>query len=161
MGLVKIGRVIRPHGVKGGMKVSSDFKYKKKAFIKDNTIYINNKEYKIINYTFCGGNQLDICYLTNINSIDDVISIRQNDIYIDKALLGIDEILLEELLDMDIYDKDTLIGKVIDIQTGINPLIITRYNGKKLYIPRQDVYIDDIDQDNNRINLSDKYKELL
>ncbi|MCR5224054.1 MAG: hypothetical protein K6C11_02790, partial [Bacilli bacterium] len=65
------------------------------------------------------------------------------------------------LLDMDIYDKDTLIGKVIDIQTGINPLIITRYNGKKLYIPRQDVYIDNIDQDNNRINLTDKYKELL
>ena len=161
MGLVKIGRVIRPHGVKGGMKVSSSFKYKNKAFKKDNTVYINNKEYKIINYTFCGGNQLDICYLTDINTIDDVISIRQNDIYIDKKLLGIDEILDEELLNMEIYHNNELIGVVSDIQTGINPLIITKYNGKRLYIPRQDVYIDNIDVDNNRIDLSDKYKELI
>jgi 16S rRNA processing protein RimM len=161
MGLVKIGRVIRPHGVKGGMKVSSSFKYKNKAFKKDNTVYINNKEYKIINYTFCGGNQLDICYLTDINTIDDVISIRQNDIYIDKKLLGIDEILDEELLNMEIYHNNDLIGVVSDIQTGINPLIITKYNGKRLYIPRQDVYIDNIDVDNNRIDLSDKYKELI
>ena len=62
---------------------------------------------------------------------------------------------------MEIYHNNELIGVVSDIQTGINPLIITKYNGKRLYIPRQDVYIDNIDVDNNRIDLSDKYKELI
>ena len=161
MGLIKVGRVIRPHGVKGGMKVSSDFKYKKDVFKKDNTVTINNRLYKIINYTFTGGGQLDIAYLENINTIDDVISIRQSDIYIDKESLGLDIILDEELLDMDVYFNNELVSKVIDIQTGINPLIIIKYNNKTIYIPRQDEFISNIDINTNRIDVTDKFKELI
>ena len=158
---VLIGRVIRPHGVKGGMKVSSDFKYKKNAFKVNNTLYIKDKPYKITSYSFAGGGQLDICYLEGINTIDDVISIRQNNIYINKEDLNITEILDEELLDLDVYNNDELIGTVKDIQTGINPLIILNYNGKRLYIPRQDQYISNIDLDNHRIDITDKFKELV
>ena len=161
MGLIKVGRVIRPHGVKGGMKVSSDFKYKKDVFKKDNTVTINNRLYKIVNYTFTGGGQLDIAYLENINTIDDVISIRQSDIYINKDSLGLDIILDEELLDMDVYFNNELVSKVIDIQTGINPLIIIKYNNKNIYIPRQDEFISNIDINTNRIDLTDKFKELI
>ena len=161
MGLIKVGRVIRPHGVKGGMKVSSDFKYKKDVFKKDNTVTINNRLYKIVNYTFTGGGQLDIAYLENINTIDDVISIRQSDIYIDKESLGLNIILDEELLDMDVYFNNELVSKVIDIQTGINPLIIIKYNNKNIYIPRQDEFISNIDINTNRIDVTDKFKELI
>ena len=161
MGLIKIGRVIRPHGVKGGMKVSSSFKYKKEAFKKDNTLIINNRTYKILSYTFAGGNQLDIAYLSGINTIDDVIGIRQQSIYINKHDLHIDEILDEELVCMDVYYNNEFIGTVEDINTGINPLIIVNIDGKKVYIPRHDEFISNIDLDNNRIDLKDKYKELL
>ena len=44
---------------------------------------------------------------------------------------------------------------------GINPLIIVKYEGKRLYIPRQDAFISNIDLDNNRIDITDKYKELI
>ena len=161
MGLVNIGRIVRPHGVKGGMKVSSDFKYKNNAFVKGNTIYIKDKFYTIMSYTNTGGNQLDILYLEGINTIDDVITIRHNNIYINKDDLNIDEILDEELINMEVYYKDELIGVVDDIKTGINPLIMINYNNKVLYIPRQDSFIENIDVDNNKILLTDKYKELL
>jgi hypothetical protein len=95
MGLIKIGRVIRPHGVKGGMKVSSSFKYKKEAFKKDNTLIINNRTYKLLSYTFAGGNQLDIAYLSGINTIDDVIAIRQQSIYINKHDLHISKLFVK------------------------------------------------------------------
>ncbi len=156
MGLIKVGRVIRPHGVKGAMKVSSTFRYKKDVFKKDNTVIINNKTYKILNYIFAGGGQLDICSLEGINTIDDVISIRQNDIYVNKNELNTNELLLEELVDMEVYYKQELLGKVTNIQDGLNPLIIVNDN---LYIPRQDVFIDKIED--NKIYLTDKYKELI
>ena len=161
MGLVYIGRIVRPHGVKGGMKVSSDFKYKNKAFTKGNTIYIKDRPYKIASYTVAGGNQLDICYLEGINTIDDVISIRHNDVYINKEDLNIDEILDEELVNMEVYYNNELIGTVDNIQTGMNPLIELLYNNKRIYIPRQDYFIDSIDVDNNKIYLKDTFKELL
>ena len=161
MGFVKVGRIIRPHGVKGGMKVSSDFKYKKDVFKKGLVIYINNDPYRIVSYTFAGGNQLDICYLEGINTIDDVISIRHNDFYINKNDTNINDILDEELLNMDVYSNNELLGTVIDIQTGINPLIILNINDKRVYIPRQDAFISNIDIDNKRIDITDKYKELV
>ena len=161
MGRVLIGKVLRQHGVRGGMKVSSDFKYKKEAFKVGNTIYILNRPYKITQYSYAGGGQADICYLEGINTIDDVIAIKQNSIYIDKESLNINEILDEELLYLDVYNNNNKIGEVIDIQTGMNPLIIVKYEGKRLYIPRQDAFISNIDLDNNRIDITDKYKELI
>ena len=62
---------------------------------------------------------------------------------------------------LDVYNNDDLIGRVEDIQTGINPLIILKYEGKRLYIPRQDAFISNIDLDNNRIDITDKFKELI
>ena len=161
MGLIKIGRVIRPHGVKGGMKVSSDFKYKKKAFIANSTIYINNTPYKLLSYSFAGGGQLDIAYLEGINTIDDVIRIRQSDIYINKSVLNIDEILDQELINMDVYLEDELLSTVEDVQSGINPLIIFKYNNKNVYVPRQDVFIKEINVDENKIVFNENIRGLL
>ena len=161
MKLINIGKILRQHGVKGGMKVSSDFKYKKEAFKVGNTIYVLDKPYKITSYSYAGGGQADICYLEGINTIDDVIAIKQNTIYIDKDSLNIKEILDEELLNMEVYLNSELIGTVYDIQTGINPLIMVKYNGKNVYIPRQDIYIKNIDVDNNKIELTEDARGLL
>lgn len=161
MNLINIGRILRQHGVKGGMKVTSDFKYKKEAFKVGNTIYVLDKPYKITSYSYAGGGQADICYLEGINTIDDVIAIKQNNIYIDKDSLNIKEILDEELLDMEVYLDTQLLGVVTDIQTGINPLIIINNEGKNIYIPRQDIYIKNIDVDNNKIELTDEVRGLL
>ena len=62
---------------------------------------------------------------------------------------------------MDVYFNNELISTVVDIQTGINPLIIINYNNKKIYIPRQDEFISNIDINTNRIDLTDKFKELI
>ena len=161
MGLIKIGRVIRQHGVRGGMKIKSDFKYKKDAFKVGNVLKINNRDYKLTAYSFAGGGQLDIAYLEGINTIDDVIKIKQNDIYIDKSILNTNEILDEELLGMDVYLNNDLLGTVTDINTGINPLIIINKDGKNIYIPRQKEYINNIDVDNNRIDVSENVGGML
>lgn len=161
MGLIKVGRVIRPHGVKGAMKVSSDFKYKKDVFKPGNILTINKKDYKLISYSFAGGGQLDIAALEGINTIDDVIAIRQNDIYVDKRILNTDEILDQELIGLNVYLNNELIGMVEEVESGINPLIILYHDNKKVYIPRQDVFIASIDIDQDRIELTNEAGGLL
>ena len=58
MSLIYVGKVIRPHGVRGEMKVDSSFEYKEKAFVKDNIVLlsnngINNNQFIFFERRFC------------------------------------------------------------------------------------------------------------
>ena len=47
MNLINIGKIVNTHGLKGEIRIISDFKYKKDVFKTDNIVYINNEKYII------------------------------------------------------------------------------------------------------------------
>ena len=50
MNNVYIGKVVNTHGIKGEIRILSDFPYKDKVFIIDNKIIIGDSEYIIKSY---------------------------------------------------------------------------------------------------------------
>ena len=50
MDLVLIGKYVKTHGIKGEIKIRSNFKYKDKVFVVGNKIIIKNKEFVINGY---------------------------------------------------------------------------------------------------------------
>ena len=49
MTLIKIGKIVNTHGIKGELRLLSKFPYKDKVFINNMTIYIDKKDKEIIN----------------------------------------------------------------------------------------------------------------
>ena len=49
MTLIKIGKIVNTHGIKGELRLLSKFPYKDKVFINNITIYIDKKDKEIIN----------------------------------------------------------------------------------------------------------------
>ena len=50
MDKVYIGKIVSTHGIKGEVRIISDFLYKEKVFVVGNKLIIDDKEYTINSY---------------------------------------------------------------------------------------------------------------
>lgn len=154
MELINIGKIVGTHGIKGEIKIISNFEFKEKVFTKDFNIYINkNKKEKIISYR--KHKNYDMILLEGYNNINQVLDFKNQYVYIDKDDLNLkdNEILDEDIIGMDAYLFDDKIGIVNDIYnvSEKNKIIEINFDHKKILIPYHKDFIKEIDKNNNKI----------
>ena len=110
-----VGKIVGTHGIKGELKVLSDFKFSDKVFAKDKRIIINNKTY-IINSVRKHKNFILIT-LNDYNDINQVLDFIKKNIYIDEEdlVLNDEEILDEDLVKYHILTTDGKSGIIKEI----------------------------------------------
>ena len=147
-----IGKVVTTHGIKGEIKILSDFKYKKEVFKKDFKIYIGeNKEEFIIN-SYRVHKNYDMITLEGFYNINDVLRFRNKKVYIDKSSLNIDGYLDEDLIGLDIVMNGKVIGKVKSVvKIPKNDLLEISNQNKVFYIPNNNNVIEKVDIENKKI----------
>lgn len=150
--LVIAGKVINFFGIKGELKVKSNFDKKERVFKIGNNILINNEPLKITSVRIHKNN-----YLIRVNDINDINLVTKYigyNVYFKKSDLGLtdNEYILEELIGADVMDNNENIGKVIEIYTSSNMNYIkVKYSNKTYLIPLIDEYIDHFDRDTKTI----------
>jgi len=112
---ILIGKYVSTHGIKGEIRIKSNFKYKEKVFLVGNEIYIGDKKFIINSYRV--HKEYDMITLNGINNINDILFLKGSLVYIDKLLLKLnkDEYLDSDLIGFDVYMDIELKGKVEDI----------------------------------------------
>ena len=110
-----IGRFVNTHGIKGEIRIKSNFKYKEKVFRIGNTIIIDNQEFIINSYRV--HKEYDMVTLKEIDNINDVLPMKGSLVYIDKnnIKLNDDEYLDSDLIGFSVYMNDFK-GKVDEIE---------------------------------------------
>ena len=117
MNLLEIGKIVRPHGIKGAVKVQ---KYLDADFSKFSKIYIGQKmlpaEIKVVT---CLNN--DACALTIdlIKDCENAEKFRNQSIYIDRAEYAEfeDKVYLSDLINKPVLStKGEELGKMIDFE---------------------------------------------
>ena len=152
MGLIYIGKIVNTHGLKGEMRIISDFKYKNDVFKINNELYVNNNKYIINSYR--KHKIFDMVTLSNINTIDDALELKGTNVYINKENYTFSGYLDEELIGLDVYDKDIYKGKITDIyKTSTNDLFVIE-GIKRHMVPNIDNFIDKVDLKNNKIYIN-------
>lgn len=145
MNKIVLGKYVNTHGLKGEIRIKSNFPYKSKVFKIDNEIIINNNTYIIKSYRVHKG--YDMVTLDNINSINDIPFPKNTLVFIDR-----DKYLVKN----DYLDSD-LIGFIVynsKIEREVTDIVYL--NDKKKLIKTEAGYIPfelvkDIDLDNKRI----------
>lgn len=152
MDLIYIGKLVNTHGLKGEVRIISDFKYKNDIFKKNNYIYINNNKYIINSYR--KHKMFDMLILDGINNIEEALEIKGYDIYIDRNEYTFDGYLDEDLIGLEVYDNENLKGKIVDIyKTNTNDLLVI--DGKKRHmVPNIDTFIKKVDLENKKIYIN-------
>lgn len=146
---ILIGNITGAFGIKGELKVLSDFEMPEKAFKKNNLIYLNNDKHIITGVRFHKNK-----YLLEIDNLKDINLIEQfrgSKVYIDYETLSLtsDEYLLIELLNLDVYNEDKLVGKVTGISNNKQNVLIKVNN--KFYIPLKGNFIKTVNKNEKKI----------
>ena len=151
MNKIKIGVIVNTHGIKGEIRIISNFDYKDRVFKINNILYTDeNEELKINSYR--KHKNYDMITFNNINDIKDVLKYKGKNVYFDKDKLELNdnEYLDEDLIGLDVYFNNSLIGKLNNIELNGNRKLFV-INDK--LIPYNDNFIDNIDLINNKIVL--------
>lgn len=154
--LIRIGAVVKPHGIKGAIKVypTTD---EPKRFEALETILIGT-ESKYESFTIEGiqyFKQLVILTLHEVRTMDQALDLQKKDIFItrEEALpLEEDEYFIYDLIGLKVYtDEGEFLGLLKDIlQTGSNDVYVVEKKGQK------DLLIPVIKQCIQEINMSEK-----
>ena len=151
MDLIYIGKVVNTHGIKGEVRIISDFKFKENVFKISNKLLINNDE--VIIYNYRKHKCYDMITLEGINDINDVLKYKNESVYINRKDLVCDGYLDQDIIGLSVYDKEKYMGKVIDIyKTKANDILVIE-NKKRHMVPYIDEFVKNIDIVNKRIEI--------
>lgn len=152
MNKIFIGKVVSTHGIKGEIRILSDFPYKDKVFIINNKIIIDDKEYIIKSYRVHKG--YDMVTLDGFNNINDVLFLLKSNVYISEELLNLDddEILDDELITFKVLTKDGKEGIIKEIfkASSTNKILRVMFD-REVLIPMNSPMIKKIDKENKEV----------
>lgn len=157
--MIYIGKTVSTFGIKGELKVISDFEYCDKAYKVGNKVLINNIEHVISSIRY--HKNYVLLKIDNLNNINDILKYVGFNIYIKRLDLNLskDEFLYKDLINSEVIDEDdTKLGKIIEVVNGINVLIKVK-GTKEFYIPLIDNYVKRFDLD-KKILYTKNAKEL-
>lgn len=149
-----IGKIINTFGIKGELKIVSDFEYKDRVFKKDFNIYIGNLKNKEVINTYRVHKGYDLILFNDYSNINEVLKYKGEKIYINRLELELNnnEYLLQDLIGFDVYDNDKLLGIVIDYDNNNGNILLKIKGNKIFYIPKVQAYIKNINIKNKRID---------
>lgn len=117
MEYVCIGKLVNTHGIKGEVKLLSNFEYKDKAFVVGMNFYIGENKEKVTVNSYRHHKVFDMVTFKEYNYINDVLKFKNKLVYVLKPDLALDNnsILDRDYIGMNAYYEGVLVGKVNDI----------------------------------------------
>ena len=145
MDYIYIGKIVNTHGIKGELRILSDFEFKEKVFIPGFSFYIGKEKRKEIVKTYRHHKIFEMVTFDGYNDINQVLEFLNEEVYIIKTDLNLnkDEYLDQDLVGMKIYEEEKELGVVTNITyaSKTNKLIEANINNKKVYIPFNSEFI--------------------
>lgn len=152
MNKILIGKVVNTHGIKGEIRILSDFPFKEKVFVVDNKIIIDDKEYIIKSYRVHKG--YDMITLDGFDNINDVLFLLKSNVYVleDSLKLDDDEILDEELITYKVLTNDGKEGIIKEIfkASSTNKILRIMFD-REVLIPINSPMVKKIDKKNKEV----------
>ena len=149
---VYVGKIVATHGIKGEIRILSDFDYKEKVFKVGNKLIIENQDYTIKSYR--KHKNYDMVTLNNYNNINDVLFLMKKEVYFLKENLNLssNEVLDEDLMTFTVLTNNNKKGIIKEIfyASQTNKIIRIQLD-KEILIPMNSPMIEKIDKEKKEI----------
>lgn len=167
MDYLYIGKYVNTHGIKGEIRIVfdtiilnlEDYSIVKQEnllpqlFKKDNSIYLGKEKQEFIIESYRHHKIYEMLTFKNITNIDEIIFYKGSKCYINKLTLNHNYILLDELINYNVYFNNNEIGKIVDYQNNFGNILFIVKKEKNYYIPINSNFIELIDFNNKCIKM--------
>lgn len=151
--MVFIGEIVNTHGIKGELRIISDFKYKDIVFKKGVKFYIGKRKQEVIVNTYRKHKIYDMVTFEGINDINEAIIFKGDKVYIAREDLNIDGYVDEDIIGLKAYDDNNEIGVVQDIIKNKQEILLIKNSKKTYMIPFVEELVK-IDLENKKIYIN-------
>jgi 16S rRNA processing protein RimM len=166
--LLLLGKVIRPHGLNGLLRIIS-YSGSKESFLNAGTLFLKPEKAGLSEHKLTSITTHKNAFLLRLNGVDtlDVAeTYRGAEILIRKDTLrreSDDEYFWFELIGLEVYlDSGQFIGKLHEIiNTGSNDIYIVKEGNKEFLIPAIHGIVLKVDLENKKIVIADNIEGLL
>ncbi|MCI7242194.1 MAG: ribosome maturation factor RimM [Bacilli bacterium] len=158
MKFIRIGRIVNTHGIKGELKIISDFKYKDRIFKNGFPIYIGKEKNKEIINTYRVHKSFDMITLIGYTNINEVLKYKGDYVFIngDDLILAKEEFLDEDLIGFNVIYNGIPNLSVIGIEKyPSSKMLKVKTDDKYKLIPLSNGIIDNIDLEKKEILIKD------
>ena len=155
---IYIGKIVNTHGIKGELRILSNFKYKNKVFLQNRKIYIGDEKQVEEIKTYRHHKIFEMITLYGYDNINEVLKFINKSVFVKKNDLDLKdkEYLDEDLINLNIIFNNESVGHIVAVRL-INPkskVIEAVINGKSTLIPYHDDFIKNIDLKNKIIEMN-------
>lgn len=151
---IYIGKIVNTHGLKGEVRILSDFEKKDKVFIPGMTIYIGRKKEKEVINSYRHHKVFEMITMKGYSDINEIIRYKGLYVYIKKEDLKLDndEYLDSDLINLDVYVNNEVVGVITDIRdSGHNKFLVIKTSDKDVFVPMQDEFIKEVNLDEKKV----------
>ena len=153
-----IGKIVNTHGIKGEIRILSNFKFKEKVFIKGMKIYIGKDKVEETINTYRHHKQFEMITMDGYSNINEVLKYKQQQVYINKEDLKLDsnEYLDEDLIGLNVKINNNIVGTIKRIEKNPHQdLLVVKTTKKDCLIPYVSDIIEEINFKEGYISIKD------
>ena len=154
---VYVGKIVNTHGIKGEVRILSNFEFKDKVFVPNMKIYVGRKKEEEIIETYRHHKNFEMITMKGYSNINEVLKYKGLYVYVKKNDLNLleDEYFDSDLINLNVIVDNNMVGTVKDIRTTgkNNKILEVDTNSKIVLIPYQKEFIKKINITNKEIVL--------
>ena len=152
--MIKVGKIVNTHALKGEVRLLSNFDYKDRIFKPGFILHVGSGFQAEEIESYRKHKQFDMIKFKGIDYINDVLKYKGSIVYVDEndLVLGDDEILSSDFVLYTVYENDQMIGKIMEYRND-NGNCMIRVNDK--FIPYNKDFISKIDKNEKKIYMHD------
>lgn len=157
MEYVYIGKIVNTHGIKGELRIRSDFERKEQIFRPGFVLYVGEGHIPEEIVTYRRHKVFDMVTFKGYDNINQVLNYLKMNVYVKREDLELsdDDYLLEDLKDLDVVENGELFGKVTDIVYNGSNILLYVSGEKDFYIPYNEHYIKNVNLKDKKIEVKD------
>lgn len=157
MDYVYVGKIVNTHGIKGELRIKSNFDKKDLVFKTGFTLYIGEGYVPEKITTYRVHKEFDMVTFDGYNNINQVLNYLKMKVYVKRSDLELnkDEYILDDLVGLNVIENGEMLGKVSEIvYNGINILLCVS-GQKDFYIPKNGNFIKKVNLEEGIIEVQD------
>lgn len=143
MNYIYVGKIVNTHGIKGELRIKSDFDKKDIIFKPGFTLYIGEGYVaeKIVTYRV--HKEFDMVTFEGYNNINQVLNYLKLNVYVKREDLSLnnDDYLLQDLIGLNVVENGEMLGKVSEIVYNGSNILLSISADKNFYIPKNGDFI--------------------
>ena len=151
---IYIGKIVNTHGLKGEVRILSNFDFKDKVFTPGIKYYLGRKKEEMLVNTYRHHKNFEMVTFDGYNDINEVLRLKGLYVYIKRSDLKLDadEYLDSDLIGLKVIVDGTENGIITNVRdSGNNKFLVIDTDQKQVFIPYQKEFIKKIDLEKQQI----------